>query len=310
MSEAVILYDAAAIETKMKLEAARLNIQNILDGISSIEWTRENINQDLLAPAREAVTKLTEFKDKGKRPHLDANSAYEKSFKESVGLIVQQATEKAAEKKKLADQIEKERAKIAAEQQRVAGIQKQINDLVTDFASKAVNCHDDLQIAGFERLIGSQLSRKAFFAEFYDDFVAKIKPIQELIGKRKDLIRENKKLDKKQQTDEISERKEDISIELMQNQVETYIAAEKSSPIPTYVGESTAPFVVPARRQWKFEVTDLKLLNAKHPELVTIEPNEAAIRQLLSDYRKNGDLKENGEINLSGLRFYQDKIYK
>ena len=86
--------------------------------------------------------------------------------------------------------------------------------------------------------------------------------------------------------------------------------AEANQPTPTYVGESTAPFVVPARRQWKFEVTDLKLLNVKYPELVTIEPNEAAIRQMLSDFRKKGELKDGCEINLPGLRFYQDKIYK
>lgn len=310
MSEAVVLYDAAAIESKMKLEAARLNIQNILDGISSIEWTRENVNQDLLAPAREAVTKLKDFKDAGKRPHLDANTAYENMYKQLTGLIIQQSTEKAEEKKKLAQQIDRERAQIAAEAKRVAEIQKQIGDLVTDFASKAVNCHDDAQIAVFERLIGSQLSRKGFFAEFYDEFVERIKPIQELIGRRKDLIREKKKLEKKDESPEVSERKEDIAIELIQNQVETYTAAEANQPTPTYVGESTAPFVVPARRQWKFEVTDLKLLNVKYPELVTIEPNEAAIRQMLSDFRKKGELKDGCEINLPGLRFYQDKIYK
>lgn len=309
MSEAVVLYDAAAIEGKMKLEAARLNIQNILDGISSIEWTRENINQDLLAPAREAVTKLKEFKDAGKRPHLDANTAYESMYKQLTGLIIQQSTEKAEEKKKLALEIEKERAKISAENARIAAIKKEIFDLVTDFAAKTVNCKDDAELTRIERLIGSHLSRKTYFSEFYDDFVTQIKPIQALIGERKDLLRKKRKLESKPENEEIAFEIEDIEIGLTQNQVETYIAAE-AKPIETYVGESTAPYVVPARRQWKFEVTDLKLLNVKYPELVTIQPNDAAIRQMLSDFRSKGELKDGGEINLPGLRFYQDKIYK
>jgi hypothetical protein len=75
MSE-VILYDKSAIINRLKIEAARLNLQNLLDGVSAIEWTRENIAQDLLAPARDAVKALKDFKDAGKRPHLDANTAY------------------------------------------------------------------------------------------------------------------------------------------------------------------------------------------------------------------------------------------
>ena len=96
----VVLYDALAIENKMKLEAARLGLQNLLDGISAIQWTEENINQDLLAPAREAVSALLKVKDDGKRPHLDANSAFEKAYKELTGLIIPTAAAKAEEKAK------------------------------------------------------------------------------------------------------------------------------------------------------------------------------------------------------------------
>jgi hypothetical protein len=311
MSTEVVLFDPMAIESQMKIEASRLNIQNLLDGISAITWTRENVTQDLLAPAREAVSKLKAFKDAGKRPHLDANSAYEKMYKELTDLIIGQAEQKAAEKKKLAIEIEKERAQIEAEKNRIAGINNEINRLATFYVGEVVNCHDDAKIVAVEKAIGAQLSRKAFFAEFYDDFVAKIKPIQTLIGERKDLLRQKAKLEKKADTEDVSEKAEDIEIGLMQNQVEAYIASEYRQPqINTYVGESTAPVVVPSRRQWKFEVTDINLMMKKHPELITIEANEAAIRQMLSDYRKKGELKDGIDINLPGLRFYQDKIYK
>lgn len=49
MSE-IVIYDQLAIESKMKLEASRLGLQNLFNGISAIQWTEENINQDLLHP--------------------------------------------------------------------------------------------------------------------------------------------------------------------------------------------------------------------------------------------------------------------
>jgi hypothetical protein len=160
------------------------------------------------------------------------------------------------------------------------------------------------------------MARKAFFAEFLPEFIEKIKPIQALIKGRKDMIRERDKLEEKREAatgdnlSNILDRKEDLSIGLLQNTVEMYSAVETAQPTETYVGQSTAPYVVPARRQWKFEVTDLELLHKKHPELITIEANEAAIRQLISYYRNDGQLKDNIDINLPGLRIYQDKIYK
>jgi hypothetical protein len=316
MSEAVVLYDQLAIESKMKLEAARLGLQKLLDGISAIQWTEENINQDLLAPAREAVDALKKIKEKGKRPHLDANTAYEKAYSELTGIIIPTASAKAEEKKKLAQKMEAERQKIEAENRRVADIQTHISKFITQSTTDVLNAKTANDIAAIERVIGSQMARKAFFAEFIDEFLEKIKPIQALIKGRKDMIREQGKLEEKRESAtgdklaEILDKKEDISIGILQNTVEMYSAVENVQPTETYVGQSTAPYVAPARRQWKFEVTDLGLMHKKHPELITIEANEAAIRQLIADYRKGGQLKDNVDINLPGLRIFQDKIYK
>jgi len=312
----VILYDPVAIESKMKLEAARLNIQRVLDGVAAIHWTEENVNQDLLAPARDAVKKLLEFKDAGKRPHLDANSAYEKAYKEVSTMIIAAAEAKANEKRILAQKIEKERARIEAEKRRIEEIRIHIARFITDYSKRVMEAETPEAIISIEKAIGSQLSRKAFFAEFFDEFVAKIDPIREIIAQRKELIREKNKIVKKldaadpDSKPELSELKEDNEIGLMQNQAELYQATEIPMFNNTYVGESTAPVVVPSRRQWKYEITDLKLLHKNRPDLTEITPNEPAIRQLLSEYRKEGKLQDDGEISLPGLRFYQDKIYK
>ena len=233
-----------------------------------------------------------------------------------TGLIIPTAAAKAEEKKKLAQKMEIERQKIEAENKRVADIQFHISKFAAESAANVLKAANGNEIADIEKAIGSQMARKAFFAEFYDQFIEKIKPIQVLIKERKDMIRERDKLESKREAAtgdklaDILEKKEDLSIGLLQNQVEMYTAVEQSQPTQTYVGQSTAPYVVPARRQWKFEVTDLELLHKKHPELITIEANEAAIRQLISDYRKNNQLQDNVDINLPGLRIYQDKIYK
>jgi hypothetical protein len=245
---------------------------------------------------------------------LDANTAYETAYKEVSSLIIAAAEAKANEKKALAQQIEREQAKIRAEVARIDNIRNFINQYITNAASNVLQCETDLQIIAIEKNMGSQLARKAFFEEFFDEFAEKLAPVKELIASRKAIIREKMKLERNTEADseELAEKKEDLVIGLMQNQVEMHDIVDRnySAGVQSYVGQSTAPVVVPARRQWKFEVTDLDLLHKKHPELITIEANEAAIRQLLSDYRGKGQLKDGIDINLPGLRFYQDKIYK
>jgi hypothetical protein len=312
----VILYDPMQIENKVKLEALRLGLQTILDGVSSIVWTEQNINQDLLAPARNAVKTLRDFIDAKKRPHLNANTALEKSYKEVTTLIISESTAKASEKKVLAEKMAEEKKKQDEEKKRVEEIEAHIVNFITNCTTNVLRSESERSMSVIEMAIGSQLSRKSYFAEYYDEFVEKIKPLRELISQRKAIIKERDQLETKrekasgEELEGIVERKGDLSINLIQNQSEMYNAVEAAQPAKTYVGQSTAPYVVPSRRQWTYEVTDLKELHKSNPQLVTIEPNTNAIRQLISEYRTKGELKDDSEINLKGLRIFQEKTYK
>jgi hypothetical protein len=320
MENQVIILDKYEIERKIKMEAIAANYQGILDSVGSITFTRDNVSQDLLQPARKVLEQLKKTKDEIKRPHLDANTQAEAAYKELAQPLEMLISEKIAEKTKIANEIEKERRLIEAEKRRI----KEVTDYINSFFTNSVNwlikeAKTSNDIVTLERRIGVELSRKNYYGDLYDSFVDKCDQIRKILAERKDFIRQTEKLDQKlQKIDgneekkaEIIEEKEDLSIFLLQNktelQKEAYITPHD---LGVMVGESTSVPVVAARRQWTYEITDIHELYKRHPELCVIEPNTAAIRAFSSQIRAQQENVAKTEINLPGIRLYQDKKYK
>ena len=59
----------------------------------------------------------------------------------------------------------------------------------------------------------------------------------------------------------------------------------------------------------KFEVTDIKELFKHHPNLVTLEPNDAAINEMGKNLKEAGAIDEEAGLKLKGLTFKILKVY-
>lgn len=68
MTNAIIIAPKE-VEQKFRQDVARLNYQAILQSIYDIKWTRDNVNQDLLAPALAVEKELQGTKLTSKRPY-------------------------------------------------------------------------------------------------------------------------------------------------------------------------------------------------------------------------------------------------
>lgn len=320
MENQIIIYDQSQIEKEMKLAAVAARYQDILNSVASIEFTKENVGQDLLAPAREVLAALDKKKTEIKRPHLDANKKAEEMYKQLAQPLEQLISDKVKQKTAIAQALEAERKKIEEEKAKLKAITEYISkfyDGAAAYLSKNDIVSDD--IVKLERRIGVELSRKNFYGSLYDSFVQKTDELRKIIHERKEFVRRNEKLreelakvgDNEEKKAEILEEKEDLSIFMMQNKLEFQKAAVISSEdIGVMVGESDAMPVVAARTQWTYEVTDIKKLYDKHPELVTIEPNAAAIRIFLSEQKNKPQNLKADEIIFPGLRLYKEKKYK
>jgi hypothetical protein len=316
----VVLFDHNEIEKQIKLAAIGAKYQDVLNDVAAIEFDRSNVAQDLLAPARQVLESLKAKKDEIKRPHLDANAKAEEIFKELAAPLERLIKDKVSQKAALARQIEAEQRQIEAEKRRI----KEVTEYINHFYNESIKflLKSDItskQISSLEMRIGSELSRKAFYGSLYDTFVEKTNNIREKITERKEFVRRKEKLDKElvknaadeEKVAEILEEKEDISIWLLQNKTELQQEAVISAAeIGVMVGEQEPVGTIAARKQWSYEVTDIHELYKRHPELVNLEPNAAAIRAFSTSIRNEKENKDKVEINLPGIRLYQEKRYK
>jgi hypothetical protein len=212
MENQVIIFDKYEIERKIKMEAIAANYQGILNSVSGITFTRENVAQDLLEPARKVLEVLKKTKDQIKRPHLDANTDAEAAYKQLAQPLEMLIKDKLAEKTKIANEIEKERQLIEAEKRRI----KEITDYINSFFTNSVNwllkdAKTSNDIVTLERRIGVELSRKNYYGDLYDSFVEKCDQIRKILAERKDFIRQTEKLDQKlQKIDGNEEKKAEI----------------------------------------------------------------------------------------------------
>lgn len=319
MENQIIIFDQSQIEKEIRLAAIAAKYQDILNNVAEIEFTRENVSQDLLAPARNVLAALKAKKDEIKRPHLDANTKAEEIFKQLSAPLEQLLKEKLFQKTQIAEQIQRENAEIEAEKRRIEEVTKYINNFFTESINWLLkNGRTSKDIVTLERRIGVELSRKTYYGGLYYTFVEKCDKIREIIAERKDFIRKSEELDRKlaetaaneEKKAKILEEKEDLSIFLLTNKTELQEnAVITSADFGLTLGE-TENIDISARRQWTYEITDIHDLYRRYPNLVKLEPDTAAIRAFSNQIRREEKNKGKEEIRLTGIRLYQEKKYK
>jgi hypothetical protein len=311
----------ALAKASFSMEAARLNYQVVLQSIEDIQWTRENIDQDLLAPAKEVAAKLTEKKDKDKRPFIDAGKVIQTEYNDLFNPINDAISRKANERKKLADDLQKEADNAARENERISGINSAIVSFISNMSNEITLAQTDKQIASLEMRIGSEMNRKNIYNEFLPTLKEQCDSLKPLIKKQKEYVRTLAELEK-QQGAAIATGNEEKAVELQEKaealkevveenklriQEEAYKQAGNTGIV---VGEPTVMAPKATRTTWKWRVDNVKELYKKQPDLVDLIPNKEKIDEILRQKREDGSLDGKREETINGIVFYEDKSYK
>lgn len=308
------------IMATFSLEANRKNYQTLLNNLSGITITKDNVNEDTTKDAREIVKVLTELKDNESREPLQLHRDILSVYKELVEPLTAQIERIANEKKEVAIKLQKEAADVLAEQIRVNNAKQAIIDFTNRIPGLINAAKTDMDIVNIEKLIGSEGRKSTVYHEFLSILIQKCEALKPQIKAQKEAIRELQKIEKEKiiateagdiQTLTDLKQKEEYVADLLQErsiriQEEAFNQAVDVDVIVPEIAEE----IPKGRNNWKWKIDDIKKLAKLMPHLVKIVPNEEAIDLLLATKRKDGSLEGKLEENWNGIVFFNDKSFK
>lgn len=309
------------VKASFNVEITRLDYHKILQSAADIIWTRENIDQPLLAPAEYVAKKITEKKERDKRPFIDAGKVIQNEYNSIFNPLNDIISQKIEEKKKLIRVMQLEEEREQAEKSRISSIENGIITFIHSVTNEITQAEDDSTIVLVEKRIGSESKRENFYQEFLPKLKQQCAELKPLIVKQKEYIRKMQLL-KKQQSEAELKGNDSKAVELRQKAEELKEVIEESkimiqqkafeqieSSNSLVVGESTIASPKATRSWWKWRVDDIHKLSKKCPELVEYIPNKAKIDELLAQKRESGELDGQKEININGLVFYLEQNF-
>lgn len=312
---------APMVKAVFNIEMTRLNYQKILQEVENITWTRENIHQDLLAPANFVASKVTETKEREKRPFIDVGKLIQGAYNDVFNPLNDAISRKANEKKALALKMQEEQDIINKEKDRVNSIKAAIVFFITTLTNEITEADADTKIVLLEKKIGSETQRKSFYQEFTDELKASCDELKPMIKQQKEFIRVSADLNKKQgeamatgnddKAVELREKAEELKEVIEENKIRLQQKAfEQIENSGSIIGETTDLAPKASRTWWKWRVDDINLLFKKMPELVDLIANKEKIDSILSEKKENGSLDGKREEKMFGITFYQEQSYK
>lgn len=309
------------VKATFNIELTRLNYQQILQSVENIEWTRENIDQPLLDPAKFVAGKLTEKKDQEKRPLIDAGKIVQTEYNDVFNPLNDVISRKANERKILADKIQKEVDEANAEAEKIRTINSTMASFISDITNQITAADNDKAIVAIEMRIGSEIARKNIYQDLLPKMKEQFEELKPLIKKQKEYIKtlkalekgqdiaiadgdDNKAVELRQKADEIKETIEENKIRLQQKAFEQVENSGISVGIPTV----NAPKA--SRKWWTWEVSNPELLYKKRPDLVDMVPNKKKIDEIFDKMKASGEFDGKSEVIKGGIRFYEEKSFK
>jgi hypothetical protein len=309
----------ALVKAGFDLEANKRNYQLMLQNLSSVTVTKDNVNDDLTKDGREVLSALTDKKDEeSKEPiqwHKDIMAAYKSLYdplKEQVDRIL-------AEKKSVSAEIQRETAMQLAEQTRINNAKQAIIDFTNKVANLIASAKTDSDIVSIEKMIGTEKTRTNTYHEFIPDLINKCDALRPQIKTQKENIRELQKLHQREkeametgdivELTELKEQKEQIQQVIQETGIRIHETAYEQATTIDIVAPEVVDVAPKGRTNWKWRVDDIKLLQKKMPHLVKLVLDEEAIAILLKTKRSDGSLDNKMEENVFGLVFYNDKSF-
>lgn len=307
------------VKASFDLEANRQNYQRLLTHLSGLQVTKDNVNEDHTKEAREVRKFLKEKKEQECKPVLQHHADILRAYSDLDKPLEEQINRLLAEKQTVADAIRKENEAQIREQTRIANAKTAIINFTNKIANDIRNANTDDDIVSVEKMIGLEKTKKNLYQEFLPDLITQLDNLRPQIREQKENVRRLQELNQKEkEAIEKGEIYEATAIREEKEYVQTVIehtgikihekAFEEAIKIEVVVPEVVE--VAPkGRTNWKWEVTDIKLLQKKMPHLVKIVPNDEAIDLLLKTKRQDGALDDVEEENWNGIRFFNDRKF-
>lgn len=307
------------VKAKFNKELTALDYQKALDRFKALTVTMENVAsvQESLKRVRAFLGKLQDIKEQGKKEALAECRMWDAAYNDVYGSLNELLIEKSNELQKIVNKIDEENKKKEAERLRIEGINKEIDDFILQTSAQIAGTVDTDELIAIEKLIGSHKANKSRYQEFLPDLVSRCNELVPMIKKQKEHIAELEKIAKAKKK---AEKKGDDKalLELMEKEtaVKDQLDEKKIQIQETAINQATRPSttVVPEttnlsfrRKQWKWEVKDVKELYKKMPHLVDLVPNKEKIDDLLRTKKADDSLKDTEEVIINGIRFYLDK---
>jgi hypothetical protein len=310
----------AAIKSFFQIEINRKDYQQVLQGIDAIVPTKENLveSNTKINAAENVCKQLNEFATETGSPYHKTHKLILKVMKEFLEPILTKVASKKAEIKTKNDELLADLAAQAAEQARIDNIKTTMTTFINNCTQFITLATTGKQIVNIQKRIGTEKSKKSFYAEFYDELVAKCDALTPLINERKEYIRKQDELsaaaetalknDDAEAAAEIKEQQEQLESDMEENVLRLQEEAfnQISSDIPVIVAEPTGE-ALSGRNYWRWEILDAKKAFKKHEDWINLEPNKEVLDKFMAENREQWKKDGKTEFVLDGIKFFIKK---
>jgi hypothetical protein len=287
-----------------------------------LQWdvTDDNFekSQELIKKVNNVLGFVEDHRSAQKKPYLDTGRIIDSAHK-SFSKPLEEAKQQLQAKLNIVGKRKDEEARKALqEQQRIEGLQTQINNFTLTSSAQIAAATTNEQLISIERLINLEKANKGRYQDHLPLLIERSNELTAKIKEQKELVKELERVEeeKKQALETGNDEKAQLLVEksaLLEAKIEenTILVQETASKF-VILTEIVAPEIdMPnsRRKAWKFEVVDIKETAKKRPDLVYMSLNNKAVSEVLKTLKDTGVLNGKTEFVLNGIRFFQDINY-
>lgn len=317
--------DTVKAQISIALTKQQLSVQKMHDFAATLEFTPEKIPEiSAFLQQLSAADKVIEQTHKeGKAPYLEGGRVWDAGKNSSLELTAQVRQLVKPKFDKLCAEEDRKKKEADALKAKQAAILAGIEGNVLNFSAKIAACLTNDELLGVERLINLEKSpsNAAKYGEFHQQAIDKYDTVLKPILKdQKEKIKQQDELNKQileaeknndvEKLDELNEKVDAVTNEILQNQVKVQETALSNAPIEfTPVAEEVIADTK-FRRTYNIEIVDEKEAFKKASNLLEITVNKTAANVVLNTLKDTGAFKDKSEVVVNGIKYSEIKNYK
>lgn len=318
----LVTSQAVVLKINVELVKKKITVESVQKEVAGIEMNEDHLQEmadslkklDEIDKTAETVHKIT------KAPYWDAGKAVDAG----KNLVLKMTADIRGPLKAKYDQL---LAGIAlrrkeAEEKRAAelAILKGIEDNVIDFSNKIVQAVTRKQLTDVESLINLEKSpsRSKKYGDFHQKAIERydqvlIPIIKDQKVKVEQIEALNKQLEEAEKNndpekmDELNEKVDLLSNEILQNQAIVQESALNQAPIESSIAEEVFPDIRTKRTNYSFEIVDVDLAFKKAKNLLEISLNKEAVKIVLNTLKDTGAFDDKDEVVVNGIKYIATK---